>query len=195
MGFLYDTLRGWLSPSVDGRLAGRAALAGRMLESEPVRVGHPELQPIEAQIWHYPKVRRSVAATLTVGLAEATGRELVAFTLGDSRSPEAEPMARVLAAAVEGRIGDVLALPEGTLGRSAHRFVLVAGRPTPLDPERLGDWEKLLGGAIVTVLTVTEAERAFIAAHGHEVYLERMRAQGVAPCCDRRPGDVDLTGR
>lgn len=193
MRFFLDTMRGWLSPTVEGRLAGRAALAARMLHSEPVRASHPELElPEDVGIWHFPKRGFPFAATMTLGLAETQGRELVAFTLGDSRDPSREPLTRVLQAAIEAQVGEVRPLPEGTLGRSAHRHVCVAGAPDLLDPERRPDWEGVLGGALVMVLVITDAERDFVLEHGHQALLDRMRDQEIGPYCDRRAGDLEL---
>lgn len=190
MGLLYDTLRGWLSPTVEGRRAGRAALAGRMLGADPVRVTHPAADGFSA--WHYPKRARACAVTLTLGLPR--GHELLAFTLGDTRDPQAEPMVRVLHALAEAEPGEVVALPEGTLGRSAHRHAVIAGPPVLLDGERLADWEGVLGAHLQMVLTLTDPEASFVAERGPAALLERMAAQGVVPACDRRAGDVRLDG-
>lgn len=196
MSFLFDTLRHLLASDPASRLDALGKLAGRIWAVEPVRVSHPDLPADRAYgLAHFPKPHgtrapRSYAITTTLGLGD---RELVALTLADAREPDRDRTALLLGRVAEsGRArGAVVALPEGTLGRSAHQAALIAA-PWPLPPLELPEIERILGARLDLVVPITAREAAWIEAHTADAFTDTMRDQGVAPLADRAPGQVEL---
>src|SRR5688500_11288877 len=163
-------------------------MIGRALGAEPMVLIRAGERPYDAV--HYAKtVTRPFAVTMTVGLAELEGRELVALTLADARGPEDDRFARMLGASASTAQGGVARLPDGLLGRSAHAAALVtAAWPIPELPEH----ERIVGGRLDLVVPITPREADWIARHGADAFVARMKAQGVAPYADRPAGETRL---
>jgi hypothetical protein len=206
MGLLSDTLRHLLARDPAERRAGLAGLLGRHFGVAPIRLAQPtavgdpsdDSAPVPpCHVFHFPKsgggVRpRSFAVTLTLGLAEAQGRELVAVTLADARDPSRDRFAAMLSAIAEvaPSRGQVVALPAGCLGRSSHVAVVVT-EPWPL-AGALPDYERAIGARLDLCVPVTQREADWIAARSADPFLAAMRDQGVAPLADRPPGETRL---
>lgn len=214
MGLFTDALKNLLAGDAARRREGLAGLASRMLGGgDPVLVTHPALPAESPTVVAVPKSGdRPFAVTLTIGLGDASGRELVAVSLADPRDPRNDRIAWMLAAvaaAGTGR-GSVVALPEGCLGRSSHTHAVVCaaahgeppGRlPVPSDGDRypfsardVASYEDILGATLDLVVPVTAREAAWIEAHGLDAYVEAQRAQGIAPYADRAAGETALAG-
>ena len=198
MGFFFDALRSLLADSPEGRRAARAGMAGKMWHTEGRRLDRGALSPEDDyEVWHYPKGGKhgDFAITMTVGSVAPGGCEYLVCTLADAsgdESPWAGVLAHVRTLDPAPRVGDVVSLPEGSLGRSSHRRVLLA-RPRSLRQAELSDYEAVLESTLVELITVTDREAEWIGEHGAAAFLERMEDQGVRTLADRRPGDTRLT--
>jgi hypothetical protein len=187
MSFLFDALKNLLATDAATRREGLRGMIGRALGVEPLLLLRAADRPYDAV--HYRKTpTRPFAVTMTVGLAELEGRELVALTLADAK-PGEERYARMIAAAAATPRGAVVRLPDGLLGRSAHAAALVT-EAWPI-PDR-AEHERIVGGTLDLVVPVTEREAAWIAAHGSEAFVARMKAQAIAPFADRPAGETRL---
>lgn len=187
MTFLFDALKHLLASDAKTRREGLAALVGRAFGAEPVALLPDPERPYD--VVHYPKVAgRPFAVTMTLGLGEAEGRELVALTLADRREGD-DRFARMLLSVADASRGEVVGLPEGALGRSAHAsVVLTEAWPVPELLER----ERIVGGRLDLVVPITPREAEWIAGHGADAFVARMREQRVDPWADRPAGLVDL---
>jgi hypothetical protein len=198
MGLLSDALRHLLATDPAERRAGLAGLVGRAFGAEPVRVRHPEAPAVsEVDVVHYPKAgashTRSFAATLTLGLGEPSGRELLALTLADSRDPERDRVAWMLVgiAALGPARGAVVPLPAGCLGRSSHTHVVLTEAFVLPDRDR-PDYERIVGARLDLCIPITRREAEWIEAHGVDAYLAAMKEQGVGAHADRPAGETQL---
>ncbi len=198
MGFFFDALRSLLAESVEAKVSARAAMAGRMLHTEGFRLG-PAAQDGGRlfEVWHFPKGGKhpQCAVTLTLSPVEPEGTELLMCSLADA-APEPSPVWAAVLEHVRGQstgpaMGDVLPPPEGMMGRSSYRHLLVAP-PQSLRQTELADYEAVLEARLVELVTLTDREATWIGAHGGEAYLTHMADQGVAPFADRRAGDTRL---
>ena len=198
MGFLFDSLKHLLSSEPRARREALASMAGRVFGVKGAQLRHGAL-PDDAgyEVWHYRKAGarhpRGYAASLTVGLSEAQQRELIALTLADSRDPGDDRIAALVAAVAAtgaGR-GEVVSLPDGTLGRGSHTMALLTA-PWPLPERDLPEYERVLGARLDLVVPVTAREARWIAEHGAEAFVTAMRDQQVAPWADRPPGQTAL---
>ena len=175
-------------------------MAGRMWNISGRTVTHPAI-PDDAgmQVFHYPKGGKhpGFAVTMTIGPVPGRGRELFVCTLADSSDDKANPWARILAHVASrsppAAVGAVLALPDGILGRSSHRHVLLAPAQS-LSARHLPDYEAVMETRLLQLVTLTDREADCVSAHGGEALMARMAEQGVSALADRRPGDTRLTG-
>ncbi|MBX2798483.1 MAG: hypothetical protein KTR31_12455 [Myxococcales bacterium] len=192
MGFLFDSLRHLLASDPKARRAALASMLGRVLGAEAVQLRHPSLSgEADFQVWHARKASgRPFAVTWTVGLAEAQQRELVALTLADTHTPSQDRMAGLLAAVAEADVAELVALPEGCLGRSSHTFAVVGPEVWALYDH--AEYERILGASMQLVVPVTPREAEWVRAQGAQAYLAAMREQQVGPWADRAPGEVQL---
>ena len=198
MGFFFDALRSMLAESEEGRMAARASMAGKMWHTEGRKVGHPaDPEGLDFEVWHFPMGGKHAdfAVTMRVGLVQEGGRELFVCTLADETDDTASPWAQILAH-VRTRdpvpaVGEVVRLPDGALGRSSHRQVLLAP-PQSLRLAELPDYEAVLESSLVELVTVTDREAAWIAEHSGDALISLMKEQGVRAMADRRAGDTRL---
>ncbi len=190
MGFLFDSLVHLLATEPAAKRAALVRMIGRVLHVPEPR----HLQAGDGLLWHFPKVTgRPMAVTLSVGLQESQGRELVALSLADAPSAQAFPIATLLQAVAEANParGGLVELPPGCLGRSSHTWA-VLGTPGP-DLAEHQEYERILGSRLDLVVPVTGREASWIEAHGGERYREAMVEQGVGPWADRTPGETVLS--
>lgn len=186
--FLLDALKNLLATDPATRREGLRGMVGKALGAEPMLMIRAGDRPYDAV--HYRKsAARPFAVTMTIGLAEAEGRELVALTLADARDPGDDRFARMLGACAATARGGLVRLPDGILGRSAHVAAVVA-EAWPL-PD-LAEHERIVGGRLDLVVPVTEREGDWIARHGADAFVARMKAQGVSPWADRPAGETRL---
>jgi len=198
VGFFFDSLRSMLAGSEEARLASRAAMAGRLWNIEGRIVTHGDVpDDLGLQIFHFPKggKHRSFAVTMTIGPVAEHKRELFVCTLADSADDTANPWARILAHVAstepEPQVGEVIALPDGALGRSSHRHVLLAPSQS-LSARELPDYESVLETPLIQLVTLTDREAEWIGERGADAFLEVMAEQKVTAFADRRPGDTRL---
>ncbi len=198
MGFFFDSLRSMFGGTEEGRLKARAGMAGRLWNIEGHVVSHQNVpDELGMQIWHFPKGGKhpAFAVTMTIGTVSEQPREWFVCTLADSDEEKADIWAWILAHVAtrdpRPQVGDVVALPEGVLGRSSHRHVLLTPALS-LSTRELPDYESVLEAKLVQLVTVTDREAAWIADHSAEEFLEAMLEQRVAPLADRRAGDTRL---
>ena len=199
MGFFFDALRSLLAESVEGQIAARAGMAGRMLNTEGFRLGPAaEDGGRSFEIWHFPKGGKHAqfAVTLTLSPVVPRGTELLICSLADAKPGSSPPWANILEQmrerSTEPEIGDIIGLSEGALGRSSYRHVLVAPSPS-LRQTELADYEAVLEARLLELVTLTDREANWVGEHGGAAFLSRMSTQGVDPFADRRAGDTVLS--
>lgn len=182
MGFLFDSLVHLLASEPEAKERALARMLGRVLAVEPAMLGGEG----GFRIWHYPKaIPRPFAASFWLG----EGCTRLALSLADAKGPDhpARPLLQATRAAPR---GDLVALPEGCLGRSSHRHAIVVGCEGFLLDYR--DYERIAGTPIDLVVPVTTREATWIQTHGAAAFAELMREQEVGAALDRVPGTTEL---
>ena len=191
MGFLFDTLVHLLSSDPQAQQAAAARMVGTFLKVAPTPL------PLDGErsftVWHFPKVvARPFAVTVTCGRSTAGQPELLALSLADARGEVGARLARLLGTVADAEPGaEPLALPEGCLGRSSHRFAITC--PVARSLRDHGEYERILGAPLRLVVPVTQREASWIEGHGQEAYADAMAEQGVQPYADRAPGETQLS--
>lgn len=181
MGFLFDSLVHLFSSEPDARAAALARMLGRVLSHPPVSIADAP-----TRVWHYRKVSPRLYA-VSVALGDDVGR--MALSLADATGTT-HPSAGLLHATMHAERGDLVALPEGCLGRSSHRYAIVTHAEGFL--LEVADYERILGMDLELVIPVTTREARWIDANGVEAFAQRMREQEVSPYLDRIPGTTEL---
>lgn len=197
MGLLSDALRHLIGSSAADRRAGLRGLLAPLFRVEPVVVRHPSIPadlPFDLVSYRTPPDgSRRIAVTMTLGLSEREGRELIALTLANVKDPAADRFAWMLYQASQVSLGGVGALAEGTLGRSSHTHVAVV-EPWPAVAFRGPELSTLVGARVDLALPITAREADFSSSRSAEQLAEIMREQGIEPWADRPAGQTDLGG-
>ncbi|MEN0065454.1 MAG: hypothetical protein AAGA48_25130 [Myxococcota bacterium] len=209
MGFLFDSIRHLLASDPAEKQDALARMLGRVLSVEPVALPSSRVAasppagtqdgveaadpPPAVSVVHYPKVSgRPFAITLTIGASSAVAQEYGAVSLADAQPGADHRFAELVAVAWEARaaVGDVVALPEGLLGRSSHTHAVVLDQGSVLREE--AEYVRILGAPIAWVVPVTSREAEWIASHSAAAFDRAMREQGVEPYVDRPAGTTQL---
>lgn len=181
MGFLFDSLVHMLSSEPEAKEQALSRILGRVLNTAPRR-----LASSTRRIWHYVKVTpRPYAVSLVLGAEGAR----MALSLADAEG-DRHPAVGLLEATADAARHTLVTLPEGCLGRSSHRFAILASAERFI--LHVPDYERILGSALDLVIPVTSREAAWIRTHGVEAFVSVMHDQEVRPWMDRVPGTTDL---